>query len=154
MAHDSSPGQDRLTVHLEAAGFEPVRTDALEEALQRASGQHQLQEVLAAFDAEVASSLTAADGRLGKAHDVGRALAETCFAPEDQQSFDRAFGPRIVDIKSWLADLASSFPPHASRAGRCWPARSSRRCSRPCAARSDVQVVSRPERALGAEVAG
>jgi hypothetical protein len=109
-------GLFKLTVHLEAAGFDPIRTDVLEEALQRASGQDQLHQVLTAFDAEVAGSLTAADGRLGKAHDVGRALAETCFAPEDQKSFDRAFGPRIVDIKSWLADLASSFPAHASRA--------------------------------------
>ncbi len=119
-------GLYKLTTHLEAAGFEPLRTDALQETLQRASDQHQLEEVLSGFDAEVASSLTAADGRLGKAHDVGRALAETCFEPEDQESFDRAFGPRIVDIKSWLADLASSFPAHASRAAvlslRSWEA--------------------------------
>jgi hypothetical protein len=109
-------GLHKLTIHLEAAGFDPIRTDALEEALQGASGQQRLREVLTAFDDQAASGLTAADGRLGRAHDVGRALAETCYQPEDQESFDRAFGPRIVDIKSWLADLASSFPGHSSRA--------------------------------------
>jgi hypothetical protein len=108
-------GLHKLTIHLETAGFEPIRTEAVEKALQ-ASGQDQLRRVLTAFDGEVASGLTAADGRLGKAHDVGRALAETCLEPEDPESFDRAFGPRVVDIKSWLADLASSFPAHASRA--------------------------------------
>ncbi len=109
-------GLHKLTIHLEAAGFDPIRTDTLEESVQDPSGQQQLPQVLTAFDDEVASGLTAADGRLGKAHDVGRALAETCYQPEDQKSFDRAFGPRIVDIKSWLADLASSFPGHSSRA--------------------------------------
>ena len=53
------------------------------------------------------SGLTAADRRLGKAHDVGRALAETCFAPEDQGRLivpsashrryqGRTRGPRLV----------------------------------------------------------
>jgi hypothetical protein len=109
-------GLHKLAIHLEAAGFDPIPTDALEEALQRASGQPDLRRVLAEFDGGVSSALTAADGRLGKAHDVGRALAETCLEPEDQNSFDSAFGPRIVDIKAWLADLASCFPDHASRA--------------------------------------
>jgi hypothetical protein len=109
-------GLHKLTIHLEAAGFDPIPTDALEEALKRAFGQPDLRRVLTEFDGGVSSALTAADGRLGMAHDIGRALAETCLEPEDQQSFDRAFGPRIVDIKAWLADLASSFPDHASRA--------------------------------------
>jgi hypothetical protein len=61
-------------------------------------------------------ALTAADFRLGKAYALGHALAETCLLPEDRTSFDRAFGPRIVSVKNWLADLASVLPPHAGRA--------------------------------------
>jgi hypothetical protein len=61
-------------------------------------------------------ALTAADFRLGKAFALGQALADTCLLPEDRGSFDRAFGPRIVSVKNWLADLASVLPPHASRA--------------------------------------
>ena len=62
------------------------------------------------------SALTSADFRLEKAFTLGHALAETSLLPEDRGSFDRAFGPRIVSIKNWLADLASVLPPHPSRA--------------------------------------
>jgi hypothetical protein len=62
------------------------------------------------------SALTAADFRLGKGFALGHALADTCLLPENRGSFDRAFGPRIVSVKNWLADLASVLPPHASRA--------------------------------------
>lgn len=109
-------GLYKLAGHLQAAGFEPISSEELEEILQDRVGDPETrQQGLTDFDRQVSSGLTAADGRLGKGYDLGRALAQTCFEPEDEDSFDRAFGPRIVDIKNWLADLASSFPPHASR---------------------------------------
>lgn len=61
-------------------------------------------------------ALIAADPRLGKGYALGRELADISLAAEDRDSFDRAFGQRVVKVKNWLADLASTLPPHASRA--------------------------------------
>jgi hypothetical protein len=61
-------------------------------------------------------ALWAGDYRLGKAYGLGHTLAETCLHPADQASFDHAFSARLVDVEDTLADLASNFPAHASRA--------------------------------------
>jgi hypothetical protein len=61
-------------------------------------------------------ALWAGDFRLGKAYDLGHTLAETCLHPMDQASFDHAFSARLVDVEDTLADLASNFPAHSSRA--------------------------------------
>ena len=110
-------GLHRLTPQLESAGVQAIETQPLDDAIQAAAGDPAaLSKEIEGFDGDVSSALTAADGRLGKAYNLGRALARTCLMPEDHESFDDAFGPRVVDIKNWLADLSSSFSPHASRA--------------------------------------
>lgn len=76
----------------------------------------ELREAVEELHVDVLFTLTAADLRLGRAYGLGQALADTCLQPEDRPSFDLAFGTRLIRVKDWLADLASSFPPHASRA--------------------------------------
>jgi hypothetical protein len=75
-----------------------------------------LREAVRSLHVHALAKLTAAELRLGRAYGLGHALAETCLLPTDRASFDRAFGARLVCVKDWLADLASSFPPHSSRA--------------------------------------
>jgi ketosteroid isomerase-like protein len=65
---------------------------------------------------EALFALAAADSRLGRAYALGHELADICLETNDEASFHRAFGARVVTIKDRLADLASSFPPHACRA--------------------------------------
>jgi hypothetical protein len=64
---------------------------------------------------EIMAGLLAADFRLGKAYLLGRGLAYTTLYPEDKASLEDAFGPRVIEIKAWLADLSSSLPDHTSR---------------------------------------
>ena len=109
-------GLHKLGASLSAAGIAPVRVAKLREVL--AGGREdpdELRERIEKLHVEVLFALTAADFRLGKAYGLGRELADTCMGPDDRPSFDRAFG-QLVDLKNWLADLASAFPPHASRA--------------------------------------
>jgi hypothetical protein len=61
-------------------------------------------------------ALAAADSRLGRAYGLGHELADACLGVNSPKSFRRAFGPDAIKIKNQLSDLASSFPPHASRA--------------------------------------
>jgi hypothetical protein len=61
-------------------------------------------------------AFAAADAGLGRAYALGYELADVCLEPSDQCSFEDAFGIQVIPIKDRLADLASSFPPHASRA--------------------------------------
>jgi hypothetical protein len=112
--HQIRAGLYKLASHLTAAGDEPVETHTLDEALEADSGARKRK--IDEFHAEVSDALGAADFRLGKAYELGYALAETCLKPEDRATFDAAFGPRVVELKNSLADLASTFPPHASRA--------------------------------------
>jgi ketosteroid isomerase-like protein len=110
-------GLHRLGDSLSAAGIAPLSVAGLHRVLAAGRGDiAELRERIGRFDVQVLSALTAAGFRLGKAYDLGRALADTCLGPEDRDSFDRSFGPRLVDVKNWLADLASTFPPHSSRA--------------------------------------
>jgi hypothetical protein len=61
-------------------------------------------------------ALATADSRLGRAYDLGHELADICLGVDSAKDFGRAFGPEAIKIKNQLADLASSFPPHSSRA--------------------------------------
>jgi hypothetical protein len=63
--------------------------------------------------------LTAEDPGLGRAYDVGRALAETAVVPttDDPPTFAKRFSPnRVQTLKSELSDLRGRFPGHASEA--------------------------------------
>ena len=105
----------KLFAYFNSSGVEAPRVTALRTAV--ASGQLEgLRGGIEDAHVELVCALTAADGRLGKAYRLGRELYLTCFTPEDRDSFDHAFGPRLVAIKDWLSDLSSTFPQHSSRA--------------------------------------
>jgi hypothetical protein len=109
-------GVRKLRDQLGPTGVDESTAEELRKALRgRAEDLRAFRQRIEGVHLELLFALTAADFRLGKAYAVGHALAETCLLPEDRGSFDRAFGPRIVSVKNWLADLASVLPPHASR---------------------------------------
>jgi hypothetical protein len=65
---------------------------------------------------EVFRALHATDPNLGKAFDLGRSLAYTCSRPEDAVALRREFQPyRLINLKEWLADLATALPAHSAR---------------------------------------
>jgi hypothetical protein len=113
-AHQVKAGLHKLAHYLMAAGDQPIETEPLDRALEDDPATRAAR--VDGFHAEVTDALGAADFRLGKAYGLGHDLAETCLKPEDRASLDAAFGPRVVEIKNSLADLASTLPPHASRA--------------------------------------
>jgi uncharacterized membrane protein YvlD (DUF360 family) len=80
------------------------------------AGPEQLDEAIRALHARALFALVAVDSKLGRAYALGHELAEISLGPHNRLSFDRAFGARVVTVKDRLADLASSLPPHASRA--------------------------------------
>jgi hypothetical protein len=107
----------KLREHPGGGGIDENVAEELRKALTaRAKDLRALRQRIEKLHLGLLFALTAADFRLGKAFALGHALADTCLLPEDRGSFDRAFGPRIVSVKNWLADLASVLPPHASRA--------------------------------------
>ena len=76
---------------------------------------------IATLHSSLLSTLTAADFRLGKAYGLGRALAETALLSraEDPATFDDSFHPfRLRRLETWLSDLKSAFPDHASEGVR------------------------------------
>jgi hypothetical protein len=90
------------------------RVPALRLALERR--QVVLEGVVDALHTEALFALASADSKLGRAYALGHELADICLEPSDLRSFENAFGNQAVPVKDRLADLASSFPPHASRA--------------------------------------
>jgi len=102
------------------AAANPVESANLEELRRVVEAEpvdpSELREAVEVLHVDVLFTLTAADLRLGRAYGLGHALADTCLRPADRASFDLAFGTRLIRVKDWLADLASSFPPHSSRA--------------------------------------
>ncbi|MGH2867479.1 MAG: hypothetical protein ACRDNK_07920, partial [Solirubrobacteraceae bacterium] len=97
------------TVCLTAPDFEAVRASFA----QGVTTAKRCQAVLN-FHVELLSTLTAADYRLGTAYGLGRSLADTCRNPTDLDSLAAEFQPhRISQLRAWLDDLTSAFPPHA-----------------------------------------
>ncbi len=94
-----------------------VRAGCTEE-LRKAVGidEERLRRAIADLHLEALFALTAADSTLGRAYSLGYELADICLEPSDQCSFENAFGTQAVPVRDRLADLASSFPPHSSRA--------------------------------------
>lgn len=118
-------GVDLIAANLRKLGGELAVASPVEQAkvdrLRRVAGADavdsgELREAVEELHVDVLFTITAANLRLGRAYGLGHALADTCLTPEDRRSFDLAFGPRLIRVKDWLADLASSFPPHSSRA--------------------------------------
>lgn len=69
-------------------------------------------------------ALTVADFRLGKAYDLGRAIAETALLPAEEatdRGAEQQFrcvldGGRLITIRNWLADLKTLLPDHTAYA--------------------------------------
>lgn len=69
-----------------------------------------------ALHVDMLAALTAADFRLGKAYNLGRALADTCRNPASGTTLNAEFHPhRVAKLREWLDDLASALPAHAGR---------------------------------------
>lgn len=94
--------------------IESDRIDELRLAL--AKDEAALRAAIKDLHLEALFALAAADSKLGRAYAVGYELADICFEPRDRCSLESAFGIQVVPVKDRLADLASSFPPHSSRA--------------------------------------
>jgi hypothetical protein len=76
-------------------------------------------ETVYAFHMRVLPRLTAEESSLGKAYDLGRALAETALSPglPDAPAFGVRFSAGAVQLlKSELSDLRGRFPVHACEA--------------------------------------
>jgi hypothetical protein len=74
-------------------------------------------EVTAAYHALI-MTLAAAHARLGRACELGCALADTCRVrgPLTCSDLKHRFGDRLTPLQASLSDLASSLPEHSSRA--------------------------------------
>jgi len=64
------------------------------------------------FHIDLLATLTAADYRLGKAYQLGRALADTTRPPADYRA--ELVPDRVAAITGWIRELASALPPHAA----------------------------------------
>jgi hypothetical protein len=115
LVEELTAGIHRLGGSFAAAGRDSVSTTAMLAAV-RQDGDAALQRAIAELHVNLLLALRATEPALGKAYRLGHALAETCLSPEDRESLDDAFGPRVVSTKELLADLSSSLPSHAARA--------------------------------------
>jgi hypothetical protein len=105
-----------LTPRISAAGIEPIELPALPDASMSDSAHLKVfRDGIESAHTSILLSLGAADFRLGQAYGLGQGLAETCLVPDDADSLDQAFGPRLASVKNWLADLTSTLSPHAGR---------------------------------------
>jgi hypothetical protein len=66
------------------------------------------------FHINLLATLTAADYRLGKAYSLGLALADATRFPANYHV--ELQSSRVSVLAAWIRELASAFPPHASRA--------------------------------------
>lgn len=94
--------------------IDSCRIPALRLAVQQRQGA--LEKAINELHLEALFALASADAKLSRAYALGYELADICLEPSDRRSFEDAFGTQAVAAKDRLADLASSFPPHASRA--------------------------------------
>jgi hypothetical protein len=83
-----------------AANLRPLTRDERSGALRR-------------FHIDLLATLTAADFRLGKAYSLGLALADATRFPANYHV--ELQSSRVSVLAAWIRDLASAFPPHASR---------------------------------------
>ncbi len=70
-------------------------------------------DALRQFHINLLATLTAADYRLGKAYGLGRALADATRVPSNYHV--ELQSSRASVLAMWIRDLASAFPPHASK---------------------------------------
>jgi hypothetical protein len=110
-------GLHRLLPRIELAGLTPPDTGALRAAFEDSGGED-LRKVVLALHTDTLKTLTAADFRLGKAYGLGRAMRDTVSASDDESLARRFDVGRIRQLDTWLADLDSALPAHASSSVR------------------------------------
>jgi hypothetical protein len=117
--HQVEAALAKLADPIKSAGQDLARTKAALDGVEKATvGPDRHAQVLA-LHVQLLATLTAADFRLGKAYGLGRALADTCRNPETADDLRREFEPeRVANLCGWLADLSSTFPPHAGHSVR------------------------------------
>jgi hypothetical protein len=103
-----------------AAGVKPLpQTDGVEDLINAGSSRAEIQLSLDALHMSLLRALSAINPRLAKAYRLGVSMATACRLPHDKQSLEREFDRhRLANFGEWLADLASLFPAHSSRAVR------------------------------------
>ncbi len=125
-------GLDRVQVAIhglqepvQRAGLRLPDVAAVRRQLDRAPDASTRPELIRTLHLQLNSVLGAVDFRLGTAYGIGRQLADTCRNPTTLDELRSEFATaRTATLASWLDDLASGFPPHASHAVRksllCW----------------------------------
>lgn len=110
----------RLAAVCSGAGLELPSVDKLSAELDRPEPQEQgVRRAVLDLHRALLTNLTAADGCVGKAYGLGRALADTTLRPSPVRPalFDTEFGRhRIENLRNSLEDLDSLFPEHAAHA--------------------------------------
>jgi hypothetical protein len=97
---------------IEKAGLEPPDVDEAQRAHEEMQGSQR--KTIKSLHDSFAQTLTASDFRLGKAYDLGHALADTCRGNDGVDGFRRHLGTGQVDeMSGWIRDLTSALPPHA-----------------------------------------
>ena len=116
-------GLHRLVARIDAAGLgipavAPVR-DAFGGAPDPATGKPvDLRGCVLSLHRETLETLSAADFRLGKAYGLGRAVADTGDVSDATSLASRFDHWRIRQLDTWLADLDTALPAHASSSVR------------------------------------
>lgn len=109
-------GLARVGPAIIAAGLKEPDTAALNAAFAAPPDNAARDQAVVALHVALLSTLTATDGRLGKAYGLGRALADTTRHQYSGPGLARELDPqRIAQLRSWLDDLASVLPAHAAK---------------------------------------
>ncbi|HEY2005852.1 MAG TPA: hypothetical protein VGG87_05350 [Solirubrobacteraceae bacterium] len=119
--HQIASKSNRLKAAFQHFGSETDDLDQFEATAHQLLGQAGAVgasvEVSAAYHTLI-MTLAAAHSRLGRACELGCALADTCrvSGPLTCAELKHRFGDRLTPVQAALSDLASSLPDHASRA--------------------------------------
>jgi hypothetical protein len=107
------------------AGTDPPSTEELNKTFKDAEADaDDVKRAVYQLHLAILRECNAADRALGKAYELGRALADTCPQQIDRRSMAEQLNRyRLDELGRWLADLASRLPAHSSRAVRISMAR-------------------------------
>ncbi len=107
----------RFTPRFKDAGVREIpKVDKIEKQIKSGAHRGDVRESLCDLHYTLMRAFSTADNRLAKAYRLGRSLATTCHAVDNEQHLLQEFDPqRLARLDEWLADLASQFPPHTSR---------------------------------------
>jgi hypothetical protein len=105
-------GVARLGGPIADAGLEPPDAQHLVATVNGSTDQDTRTQAIRNFHLDLLAVLIAADYRLGKAYQLGRALADTTRPPVDYRA--ELAPERVAAITGWIRELATALPPHAA----------------------------------------